>query len=87
MGIGDLAVVVGAFSVGTALSLIGLALPGGLLAREAGIALALSPVMPAAPAIAIAVLSRIVQLVLEVLGSDRLPDDRSARRLTSGSAP
>ncbi len=69
MGIGDLAVVVGAFSVGTALSLIGLALPGGLLAREAGIALALSPVMPAAPAIAIAVLARIVQLVLEVLGS------------------
>ncbi len=69
VGIGDLAVVVGAFSVGTALSLIGLALPGGLLAREAGIALALSPVMPAAPAIAIAVLARIVQLMLEVLGS------------------
>ncbi len=69
VGVNDLAVVVGAFSVGTALSLVGLALPGGLLAREAGIALALSPVMPAAPAIAIAVLARIVQLVAELLGA------------------
>jgi glycosyltransferase 2 family protein len=66
---GDLITVVGAFSVGTALSLIAFALPGGLVAREAAIALALSPVMPAAPAIAIAVLSRIVQLGLELLGA------------------
>jgi glycosyltransferase 2 family protein len=67
VGADDLVVVVGAFSVGTALSLIGVALPGGLLAREAGIALALSPVMPASSAIAVALLARIVQLVLEVL--------------------
>jgi glycosyltransferase 2 family protein len=65
----DLALVVGAFAVGTALSLVAFALPGGLVAREAGIALALSPVMPAAPAIAIAVLARIVQLALELLGA------------------
>jgi uncharacterized membrane protein YbhN (UPF0104 family) len=69
VGFGDLPTVVGAFSVGTALSVVGLALPGGLLAREAGIALALSPVMPAAAAIAIAVLCRIVQLGLELLGA------------------
>jgi glycosyltransferase 2 family protein len=69
VGAGDLVEVVGAFSVGTALSLIAIALPGGLVAREAGIALALSPVMPAAPAIAIAVLSRIVQLALELGGA------------------
>jgi len=69
VGVSELAIVVGAFSVGTALSLVGLALPGGLLAREAGIALALSPVMPAAPAIAIALLCRIVQLGLELLGA------------------
>jgi glycosyltransferase 2 family protein len=69
VGSGDLILVIGAFSVGTALSLIAFALPGGLVAREAGIALALSPVMPAAPAIAIAVLSRIIQLGLELLGA------------------
>lgn len=69
LGAGDVVEVVGAFSVGTALSLLAVFLPGGLVAREAGIALALSPVMPAAPAIAIAVLSRIVQLALELLGA------------------
>jgi hypothetical protein len=64
---GDLVTVVGAFAVGTAISIIAFVLPGGLVAREAGIALALSPVMPAAPALAVAVLARIVQLGLEVL--------------------
>jgi glycosyltransferase 2 family protein len=63
---GDLVTVIGAFAVGTALSIIAFVLPGGLVAREAGIALALSPVMPAAPAVAVAVLARIVQLGLEV---------------------
>ena len=69
VGSGDLVTVVGAFAVGTALSIIAFVLPGGLVAREAGIALALSPVMPAAPAVAVAVLSRIVQLGMEVLGA------------------
>jgi hypothetical protein len=73
VGAGDLVVVIGAFSVGTALALIAFVLPGGLVAREAGIALALSPVMPAAPAIAIAVLSRIIQLGLELLGAAIAP--------------
>jgi hypothetical protein len=67
VGADDLVQVIGAFSVGTVISLVALAAPGGLLAREAGIALALAPIMPTAPAIAIAVLARIVQLVLEVL--------------------
>jgi glycosyltransferase 2 family protein len=62
----DLVTVVGAFAVGTAISIIAFVLPGGLVAREAGIALALSPVMPAAPALALAVLVRIAQLALEV---------------------
>jgi hypothetical protein len=73
VGTGDLVEVIGAFSVGTALSLVAFALPGGLVAREAGIALALSPVMPAAPAIAIAVLSRIIQLALELAGAAIAP--------------
>lgn len=67
VGADDLVTVVVAFAVGTALSILAFVLPGGLVAREAGIALALSPVMPAAPAVAVAVLARIVQLGLEVL--------------------
>ena len=67
VGADDLVVVVGSFAVGTAVSLIAFLLPGGLVAREAAIALALSPVMPAAPALAVAVLVRILQTALEVL--------------------
>lgn len=67
VGADELVTVVGAFAVGTALSILAFVLPGGLVAREAGIALALSPVMPAAPALAVAVLARIVQMGLEVL--------------------
>jgi hypothetical protein len=73
VGVDDLVVVVGAFSVGTALALLAVALPGGLVAREAGVALALSPVMPTAAAIAIAVLSRIVQVALELTGAAIAP--------------
>lgn len=69
VGAEDLFICVGAFAVGTALSLIAFALPGGLIAREAGLAVALSPVMPAGPAIAIAVMARIVQLALELVGA------------------
>jgi glycosyltransferase 2 family protein len=63
---GDLPTVVGAFSVGTAFSFLAFLLPGGLVAREAAVTLALSPIMPAAPALAIAILTRILQLGLEV---------------------
>lgn len=62
----DLVSVIGAYAVGTALAVVAFMLPGGLVAREVGITVALSPVMPAAPALAVAVLSRIVQLVVEL---------------------
>ena len=58
---------IGAFSVATIFSFLAFLLPGGLGAREAAMTLALSPIMPTAPALAIAVLSRILQLGLEVL--------------------
>jgi hypothetical protein len=38
-----------------------------LVAREAGLAVALSPIMPTAPAVTIAVLTRVVQIAMEVL--------------------
>ena len=62
----DLVTFIGAFAVGTALSVLAFFLPGGVVARELGLALALAPVMPTAPAIAIAVLVRIAQISLEL---------------------
>ena len=67
MGTDDIPTVLGAFAVGTTLGVLAFVLPAGLVAREAGLAVALSPIMPAAPAVAIAVLSRVVQIAMEVL--------------------
>ncbi len=67
MGSDDIVTVLGAFAVGTTIGIIAFMVPGGLVAREAGLAVALSPIMPTAPAVAIAVLSRIVQVATEVL--------------------
>jgi uncharacterized membrane protein YbhN (UPF0104 family) len=67
VGADDLPTVVGSLAVGTGLSIVAFIVPGGLGAREAGMALALSSVMPTAPAVAIAVLSRLFQLGLEVM--------------------
>lgn len=65
-GPGDLPTIVGSYAVANTFSVLAFILPGGLGAREAGMAVALSPVMPTAPALAVAVLSRILQLGLEV---------------------
>jgi glycosyltransferase 2 family protein len=67
VGADDLPTVVGSFAVGTGLSIVAFIIPGGLGAREAAMALALSSVMPTAPAVAIALLSRLIQLGLEVV--------------------
>ena len=67
VGADDLPTVVGSLAIGTGFSIIAFIVPGGLGAREAAMALALSSVMPTAPAVAVAVLSRLVQLGLEVL--------------------
>ncbi len=67
VGTDDLPTVVGSLAVGTGFSIVAFIIPGGLGAREAGMALALSPVMPTAPAVAVAVVSRLAQLALEVL--------------------
>jgi hypothetical protein len=64
---GDLGTVIGAFAVGTTVGILSFFLPAGLVAREAGVALALSPVMATAPAIAVAVLARIAQIAAEAL--------------------
>jgi hypothetical protein len=63
----DAVTVAGAFAVGQALSFLAFIIPGGLVAREAGLAIALTPAMPAGAAVAVAVLVRIVQLALELV--------------------
>ncbi len=69
VGADDLITVIGAFAVGTTLGIVAFVLPGGLVAREAGLAVALQPIMPLEPAIAIAVASRICQIAVEVLAA------------------
>jgi hypothetical protein len=66
MGSDDIVTVLGAFAVGTTIGIIAFVVPAGLVAREAGLAVALTPIMPTAPAVAIAVLSRVVQIAVEV---------------------
>ena len=63
----DLPTVVGAFAVGTTVSIIAFLFPGGLVAREAGLAIALAPVLPTGPAVAVAVLARIAQITSEII--------------------
>lgn len=89
VGAADLIAVVGAFAVGTALSVIAFVLPGGLVAREAAIAVALAPVMPTAPAVALAVLVRILQIAIEVSLATVTPllARRSGSARTSPSLP
>jgi glycosyltransferase 2 family protein len=72
VGTDDLPTIVGSYSVANTLSILAFVIPGGLGAREAAMTAALSPVMPTAPAIGVAVLSRIVQVGLEVLFASSL---------------
>jgi glycosyltransferase 2 family protein len=67
LGSGDIPTVIGAYALGTCIGLIAFALPGGLVAREAGLAVGLSPIMPTAPAVAIALFARLTQISVEVI--------------------
>jgi glycosyltransferase 2 family protein len=67
VGADNLPTVVSSYAVANTVSILAFVLPGGLGAREASMAAALAPVMPTAPAVAIAVLSRVVQVALEVV--------------------
>lgn len=62
---GDAAVIVAAFPLGTVASVLGSLLPGGLGARELGLVVAMSTVMPASEALVLAIAVRLVQIALE----------------------
>ncbi|MFL5819065.1 MAG: lysylphosphatidylglycerol synthase domain-containing protein [Solirubrobacteraceae bacterium] len=63
----DIPTVIGAYSVGFAVSVLTVVLPGGLGAREGAMVAALSPVMPLTVAIAVSVAVRLLQIGVEVL--------------------
>jgi hypothetical protein len=63
----DIPTTIGAYSVGFAASVVAFVLPGGLGAREGAMAAALSPVLPFAVALAVAVGIRLAQMAIEVL--------------------
>jgi uncharacterized membrane protein YbhN (UPF0104 family) len=83
VGTDDMPTVIGSYAVANTLSVLAFVIPGGLGAREAAMAAALSPVMPAEPALAIAVLSRVLQVAMEVLFALLMPV--LARRPTATS--
>jgi uncharacterized membrane protein YbhN (UPF0104 family) len=63
----DIPTVVGAYSVGFAISVLTIVLPGGLGAREGAMTAALSPVMPVTVALAVSIAIRLLQIGIEVL--------------------
>jgi uncharacterized membrane protein YbhN (UPF0104 family) len=63
----DIPTVVGSYSVGFAISVLTIVLPGGLGAREGAMVAALSPVMPVAVALAVSISIRLLQIGIEVL--------------------
>jgi glycosyltransferase 2 family protein len=88
VGTDELPTIVGSYAVANTLSVLAFMIPGGLGAREAAMAAALSPVMPAAPALAIAVLARVLQVTMEVLFALLMPVlARSSRDGLPGPAP
>jgi uncharacterized membrane protein YbhN (UPF0104 family) len=67
VGTDSLPTVVSSYAVANTVPILAFIIPGGLGAREASMTAALVPAMATAPAIAVAVLSRILQVGLEVL--------------------
>jgi len=63
----DIPTVIGAYSVGFAISVLTIVLPGGLGAREGAMVAALSPVMPVAVALAVSIAIRLLQIGIELL--------------------
>jgi glycosyltransferase 2 family protein len=63
----DIPTVIGSYSVGFAISVLTVVLPGGLGAREGAMVAALSPVMPVTVALAVSIAIRLLQIGIEVL--------------------
>jgi glycosyltransferase 2 family protein len=64
---GDSAFAIASYGLGYVAGVIGFVIPGSLGAREAGVALGLSAVLPGAVAVAVAIAVRLLQMGVEVL--------------------
>lgn len=69
----DVPTVIGAYSVGYAVSVMTIVLPGGLGAREGAMVAALSPVMSLTVALAVAVAIRLLQVAVELVFATLTP--------------
>lgn len=66
-------VLIASYSLGFAAGVIGFVLPGTLGARKAGVALALTTVVPATVALAVALVVRFAQMAIELLYAGAMP--------------
>jgi hypothetical protein len=82
---GDLPAVVSSYAVAFAISLLAVVLPGGLGAREAGMAAALSGALPFVVALAVAVGMRLGSILVEVVYAAAA--SALARGVSSAAAP
>ena len=64
---GDLLIVIAAPAVGYVAATLGFFIPGGLGARETGLAVVLSATLPVAVSVAVAVALRLLQMVVELV--------------------
>jgi uncharacterized membrane protein YbhN (UPF0104 family) len=85
LGPGDNFAAIASYGLGYVAGVIAFVIPGSLGAREAGIALGLSLVMPAAVAVAVAIAVRVLQMGVEVLFAVVTP--LLARRAPDAEAP
>ena len=78
----DLLLVIAAPAVGIVAAVLGFMIPGGLGARETGVAAVLSLTVPFAVAFTVAVVMRLVQLAVELIcaGASAIVAERIARR-------
>jgi uncharacterized membrane protein YbhN (UPF0104 family) len=83
---GAVAVIVASAGVGFIASMVGFALPGGLGAREAGLALALGLVLPGPLALAVTLICRLLQIAAEVLYASATSLYDRGRRAASGAS-
>jgi hypothetical protein len=67
LGAGDTAAAIASYGLGYVAGVLAFVIPGSLGAREAGVALGLSAVVPGAVAIAVAIAVRLLQMGVEVL--------------------
>ena len=73
LGAGDTYAVIASYALGYIAGVIAFVIPGSLGAREAGLALGLTAVMPATLAIAVAIALRLIQMGVEVLYAVVMP--------------